>query len=296
MGKGLDFKGRCYLFRYRNNRHSGAEIVQVGLLSPAGEVLLDSLVRPQLAIPAAATAIHGITDAMCADAPSLDSVLLDMRPLMHGKEVVVYNKGFDQGTLHGALRRRHGDLFADEWIAACRWTCAMEQYSAFVGDFSQLPRGNYRWQKLPGAGHSAIEDCRGGPCRYSERWRGSSELSEFLDKLCKPGGEKVTGGEGDRVIAAVHATDKEPKAKKLPRVFPCGCSESGGRCPEEGRLYGWLEASLRWGNALEQAEARTLYYDHFDAGRRELSKIERAEWAKKTGKAGKGRWNELGQD
>lgn len=70
----------------------------------------------------------------------------------------------------------------------------------------------------------------------------------------------------------------EQKPKKLPRVFPCGCSEAGGQCPEEGRLYGWLEASLKWGTALEQAETHQAYYAHFDAGRRALNQQERAAW------------------
>lgn len=81
----------------------------------------------------------------------------------------------------------------------------------------------------------------------------------------------------------------EEKPKKPPRVFPCGCSEAGGRCPEEGRLYGWLEASLRWGTALDQAEAHQGYYAHFDAGRRALHQQERAAWAQAARDQGEGK-------
>lgn len=75
--------------------------------------------------------------------------------------------------------------------------------------------------------------------------------------------------------------ENETPAKKGPRTFPCGCSEPGDRCPEEGRLYGWLEASLRWGTALDQAEARAAYHGHFDIGRKELHQQERRAWAEK---------------
>lgn len=141
-----------------------AEIVQVGLLHPDGTVALDSLVRPLVPIPAAATAIHGITDTDVAGAPELEEILEDMARHMHGREVVVYNKGYDQGTLYGCLRRREwegvtSDYFADLWIGRSTWTCAMEPYSAFVGEWNGYFQ-SYKWQKLPAAGHTAIQDCQ----------------------------------------------------------------------------------------------------------------------------------------
>lgn len=136
----------------------GAEIVQIGLLHPDGSVAMDSLVRPGISIPAAATAIHGITDSLCGDAPTLFDLLPQMAQVMHEREIVIYNKGFDQGVLYLQLKALIGYRAADDWLNACSWSCAMEQYAAFVGEISW--RGDYKWQKLPSSEHSAMSDCK----------------------------------------------------------------------------------------------------------------------------------------
>jgi DNA polymerase-3 subunit epsilon len=155
---------------------SGAEIVQIGLLSPQGEVLLDSLVRPRLSIRLDATAIHGITALDVAYAPDLTELLPRMEAVMHGEErnpktVVVYNAAFDRGVLFHCLTRRFvpenaasplvdtGRQKRDAWMDRCRWDCAMQRYSNFVGEWNNW-RGSYRWQKLPAGDHTAIGDCR----------------------------------------------------------------------------------------------------------------------------------------
>lgn len=44
---------------------------------------------------------------------------------------------------------------ASAWADAIDWQCAMEQYARFVGE---PHAGGYRYQRLPGAGHRAVED------------------------------------------------------------------------------------------------------------------------------------------
>ena len=46
-------------------------VVEISCIDRDGNVLLDSLVNPGIAIPVASTAIHGISDADVADKPSL---------------------------------------------------------------------------------------------------------------------------------------------------------------------------------------------------------------------------------
>lgn len=146
-----------------------AEILQIGLLRPDGTTLMDTLVRPcyvrlekvtgKTAIPAAATAIHGITDAMVELAPPLGFLLAAMAELMHGKKVVVYNVAYDFEVLLFCLAHRWDRARADEWMGKPRWECAMHPYSQFVGDWNSY-YGNYKWQRLPGGDHSAIGDAR----------------------------------------------------------------------------------------------------------------------------------------
>jgi DNA polymerase-3 subunit epsilon len=129
------------------------EIVEIAILSPTGAVLLESRVRPVQPIPPEATAIHGITDAMVARAPTFPAIHAQIAAAIRGQEVPVYNVAYDRPVLGGVCERH--DL---PRLKPKRWTCAMEWYAQWCGD--QTADGDYRWQALPGGGHSAIEDAR----------------------------------------------------------------------------------------------------------------------------------------
>jgi DNA polymerase III subunit epsilon len=138
-------------------RHTD-EVIQIGVLAPDGTPLLDTLLRPQQRIPADATAIHGITDAAVAAAPSFCEVREHLQALVAGRTIVCYNAAFDQRLiLQTAFQNRVPTLVAG-------WECAMHQYSRFVGRWS-VRHGNYTWQPLPRSGvyahlqHQAIDDC-----------------------------------------------------------------------------------------------------------------------------------------
>jgi DNA polymerase-3 subunit epsilon len=143
-----------------------AEIVQIGLLRPDGTAAMDTLVKPcwegtgLTSIPANVTDIHGITDAMVVDAPTLDHLLPQMAEVMHGRRVIVYNAPFDFEVLQGCLRRRWDHDRASTWLnSAASWECAMRQYAKWYGDWNSY-RNDYKWQRLQGGDHSAIGDCR----------------------------------------------------------------------------------------------------------------------------------------
>lgn len=58
-------------------------------------MLLNLLLNPSEPIPAEATAIHGITDAMVADAPSYSEMLRRLTEALAGRRVVIYNREYD---------------------------------------------------------------------------------------------------------------------------------------------------------------------------------------------------------
>lgn len=143
-----------------------AEIVEITIIDITGNPLLDTLVKPSKAIPAEATAIHGITDAMVMNAPNWTDVYHMVAALLSGRTVVMYNASYDARLLTqtdfiwGVIPELKNG-FAD-------FQCAMRAYAEFYGQCSE--RGGYKWQKLTaaaeqqgikiqGTAHRALSDC-----------------------------------------------------------------------------------------------------------------------------------------
>lgn len=93
------------------NPQQGDEIVQIAAIRIVnGRIVerevFDLLVHPGRPIPASATDIHGITDAMVANAPSLDDALARFHRFAQGAVLVAHNAPFDMQF----LRRREAAL------------------------------------------------------------------------------------------------------------------------------------------------------------------------------------------
>ncbi|AJY38187.1 3'-5' exonuclease (plasmid) [Burkholderia humptydooensis] len=82
-----------------------AEIVEIAILDRAGALLLDTLVKPAMPIPADATAIHGITDAHVAGAPGWASVGPQVAELLAGRLWIAHHAAFDERLLLQTSRR-----------------------------------------------------------------------------------------------------------------------------------------------------------------------------------------------
>ena len=85
-------------------------IVSVGALRLVGGRLyratsFDRLVNPGMSIPPRSTAIHGITDAMVADAPPFDEVYRALEAVMAGTVVVGHQIAFDLAMLRAECAR-----------------------------------------------------------------------------------------------------------------------------------------------------------------------------------------------
>jgi DNA polymerase-3 subunit epsilon len=168
---------------------------EVSVIDLAGSVVFDTLINSQ--VPNEATHIHGITDEMTAHAPTFAAIEPELRRLLEGRIVIVYNADYDHGVLRSELERlwerghpkppqalvarpwEERDVWRREydawratlaaweaerdralaWFETLDWQCAMLHYSAFCGDYA--PKyDDYRFQRLPGAGHRALGDCR----------------------------------------------------------------------------------------------------------------------------------------
>lgn len=120
-----------------------AEIIEIAVLDARGATLLDTLVRPDRPIPADASRIHGIDDALVAGAPRWPEVAPLLIPLLLGRRVIVYNADFD-ARLVNQMNARHGVAFHP---GTAGWHCAMKRYADFVGEPNPKYGGN-RWHRL----------------------------------------------------------------------------------------------------------------------------------------------------
>jgi len=70
-----------------------------------------SLVNPERPIPPQAIAVHGITDAMVASAPTIEVILPAFMAFCQGDAVIAHNAKFDLGFLRQACERHGVPLF-----------------------------------------------------------------------------------------------------------------------------------------------------------------------------------------
>lgn len=83
-------------------------IIQVSFstVTPSKEVSTRTrLINPEMPIPEAATAIHGITDADVADESTFQHIAKSLAESLHGHDFIGYNFRFDQGMLNAEFER-----------------------------------------------------------------------------------------------------------------------------------------------------------------------------------------------
>lgn len=100
-------------------------IVELCVADPAnGAILLDTLVDPgQVPIEPSATAVHGLTSADIAGAPSFPEVFAQLRVWARGRTLVAYNAQFDRSRLlHDCARF---GIEPGSVADPLRWECAM---------------------------------------------------------------------------------------------------------------------------------------------------------------------------
>jgi DNA polymerase III subunit epsilon len=83
-------------------------VVEVGVVCfQRGEVTrqVNWLINPGMPIPEAAINVHGITDAMVADAPRFEQIAEELRQALVGHLPVAYNATFDRRFMHAEMAR-----------------------------------------------------------------------------------------------------------------------------------------------------------------------------------------------
>ena len=130
------------------------EIVEIAIINARGDVILDTLIKPSKSIPAEATAIHGITNEMVANAPCWSEVHHDVCGLItRSSGFVAYNSQYDSRLIYQTAALSGGTTAFSESEAAVInniHDCAMLLYAEFYGQWDDR-RSNYKWQRLTAA-------------------------------------------------------------------------------------------------------------------------------------------------
>ena len=180
------------------------EVIQLGVVDPTGVVLLDCLIRPaqKKYIHREALQVHGITMDMLRDKPLYGQISDLLKGVVQGRTVVAYNAEFDRRLITQTARCSGG------FVPPGPWDCAMLQYAQFVGEWDDY-RNKYRWHKLRGGDHTAVEDCRATLARIKEI-AGAKRRKYFYEVL-------VTA---DEVVEGREAPPPMPSPTREPRREP----------------------------------------------------------------------------
>jgi len=147
---------------------SGLEVydqpVSISVIDHHGHTLFDSLIKPTVRVSDGARAVHGISDVMLVNEPSMADVYNGLYWTLREQTIISYNASFDRRMLRQACdAHKLGDV-----TKPSQWECAMTIYAEYFGQFNHW-RGSYTWQSLEKAcrqqgvpyedGHTALGDC-----------------------------------------------------------------------------------------------------------------------------------------
>lgn len=94
--------------------------------------MYETLVLPQVPITPKLTALHGISNAMVAEAPWFCEVYGDLCRKLEGRLLIAYGADFDARMI-----RKTCELYTLEDLS-CRWGCAMQMYQAHIGQEKRI--------------------------------------------------------------------------------------------------------------------------------------------------------------
>ncbi|GAB4569472.1 MAG: 3'-5' exonuclease [Anaerolineae bacterium] len=104
------------------------QIIEVAIIDQQGNVLINTLVRPQGFIPAGASRVNNIYDADVADKPTWPEVYPQVAEILTNRVAVAYNSTFEEAVLNAVCRRHNLPP-----IRPREWWCPMRAYQAYTG-------------------------------------------------------------------------------------------------------------------------------------------------------------------
>lgn len=135
-----DYITEISAIKYRNNRRVDE---------------FSSLVKPELSIPYYITRLTGIDDAMVADAPSIDEVILSFKDFLADDIIAGYNVAFDLSFIAENLAGYYAKRLANDYVDVMKLA---QNELPFLGRYKQTAVAEYFNIAIAGA-HRALVDC-----------------------------------------------------------------------------------------------------------------------------------------
>jgi DNA polymerase-3 subunit epsilon len=126
------------------------EIVEISIVDEDGSVLIDKFVRPLQPIPSEATRIHGITNEDVKGALRWPILWQEVRPLLAGRLIVMYNAEFDLRMMQQSMAN-----YRQPWNAKFDTFDLLKVYAEFRSEWDAR-RQSYRYFSLDAAGKHAM--------------------------------------------------------------------------------------------------------------------------------------------
>jgi DNA polymerase III epsilon subunit-like protein len=139
------------------SKDPNTEICQLSITDTKGKPLFSMLLKPAQPMNAEVIGIHGISNEQVQNQPIFPQVAKMIEFVLTNKHVVCWNADFDIALLWSLFKKYDQKL---PKIAGA--SCAMDQYSQWVGDWNTKKDG-FKWQRLPALSglpaHDAYADC-----------------------------------------------------------------------------------------------------------------------------------------
>lgn len=118
------------------------QVIQIGVISLDGEVLMNQRIKPTVRIDPNATLIHGMTAYDLMEEPNFLMIEPMFRNVVQYRTMLMYNAAFDCRLLD--------QTYKAYWRRPPRWDakCIMEKHTRWAGRITKL-----------GGNHDAVGDC-----------------------------------------------------------------------------------------------------------------------------------------
>jgi len=123
-------------------------------ITPSGDSVYETLINPEISIPAHTIAIHNISDEMVSNSPKLHEVLGELNQFFENLPIVAHNAKFDLGFIVIGLQRLKVELSDSIIYCSCKMArashkeIANHKLSTLVKEFN-IPLVNH---------HRALDD------------------------------------------------------------------------------------------------------------------------------------------